>query len=163
MESFTESWKWRRGAFCKGFPGVSVVKNPPADAGDVRDVGSILGSGRSPGEGSGNLLQYSFLKNSMDRGAWRATVLGITSQTRLSDWARRHSDEHRGLMPLVHTVSATCSLWEGVLGQELCMFRREDWLWHLCFFECFQGCDWCVVVALLIAYVHYKSTWTLIR
>ena len=46
MESFTESWKWRRGAFCKGFPGVSVVKNPPADAGDIRDAGSILGSGR---------------------------------------------------------------------------------------------------------------------
>ena len=50
---------------------VLVVKNPPANAGDVRDTGSIPGLGRSPGEGNGNLLQYSCLENSMDRGAWR--------------------------------------------------------------------------------------------
>ena len=50
-----------------GFPGGSVVKNPPASA---RDVGSIPGSGRSPGEGNGNPLQYSYLENPMDRGAW---------------------------------------------------------------------------------------------
>ena len=54
---------------------------------NVEDLGSIPGLGRSPGEGDGYLLQYSFLENSMDRGAWRATVHGITkSQTRLSDW-----------------------------------------------------------------------------
>jgi len=51
-----------------------VVKNPPANGGDVRGVGSIPGSGRSPGEGHGNPLQYSCLKNPMDRGAWWATV-----------------------------------------------------------------------------------------
>ena len=51
------------------------------------DVGSIPGSGRSPGEGNGNPLQYSFLENSMDRGSWQATVPGVTkSWTRLSDW-----------------------------------------------------------------------------
>ena len=72
-------------SFSLTFPGDAVVKNSLAHARDARDVGSILGSGRSPGEGSGNLLQYSFLKNPMDRGAWQATVLGITSQTRLSD------------------------------------------------------------------------------
>ena len=48
-----------------GFPGGSVVKNPPANAGDTGDVGSVLGSGRSPGEGNGNPLQYSCLENSM--------------------------------------------------------------------------------------------------
>ena len=49
------------------------------------DVGLIPGSGRSPGEGNGNPLQYSFLENYMDRGAWQATVHGVTkSQTRLS-------------------------------------------------------------------------------
>ena len=48
---------------------VLVVKNPPANAGDVRDVGSIPGWGRSPGEGHGNPLQYSCLENPMDRGA----------------------------------------------------------------------------------------------
>ena len=51
------------------------------------DVGSITGSGRSPGEGNGNLLQYSCLENPMDWGAWRATVHGVPeSQTSLSDW-----------------------------------------------------------------------------
>ena len=51
-----------------------MFKNPPANAGDIRDVGSILGSGRSPGGVHGNPLQYSCLGNLMDRGAWRATV-----------------------------------------------------------------------------------------
>ena len=61
-----------------------VVKNLPANAGDVRDVGSIPGSGTSPGEGHGNPLQCSCLENPMDRGAWRATVHGVTkSQTGL--------------------------------------------------------------------------------
>ena len=69
-----------------GFLGGSVVKNPPANSGES---GSILGSGRCPGEGHGNRLQYSCLENLMDRGAWRATVHGVTkSQTRLS----RHTD-----------------------------------------------------------------------
>ena len=52
-----------------------MVKNPPANAGDVRDEGSIPGSGRSPGEGN-NTLQYSCLKNPMDRGARQATIHG---------------------------------------------------------------------------------------
>ena len=51
-----------------------VVKNLPANAGDAREVGSIPGSGRSPGEGNGNPLQYSCLENPMDGGAWRAAV-----------------------------------------------------------------------------------------
>ena len=59
-----------------------MVKNPSANAGDVRGVGLIPGSGRSPGGGHGNPLQYFCLENSMDRGAWRATVHGVTkSQT----------------------------------------------------------------------------------
>ena len=57
-----------------GLPGGSVVKNLPANTGDPGDVGSIPGSGRSPGEGNGNLLKYSCLKNPMDRGARWATV-----------------------------------------------------------------------------------------
>jgi len=47
-----------------------VVKNPPVNAQDLRDAGLIPGSGRSPGEGNGNPLQFSFLENSMDRGGW---------------------------------------------------------------------------------------------
>ena len=62
-----------------------MVKNPPANSGDARDAGLIPASGRSPGGGNGNPLQYSCLENPMDRGAWRATVHGITkSRTRLS-------------------------------------------------------------------------------
>ena len=51
-----------------------MLKNLPANAGNIRDVGSIPGSGSSPGGGHGNPLQYSCLGNLMDRGAWRATV-----------------------------------------------------------------------------------------
>ena len=70
------------------FPGVSVVKNPPAIAGDARDVGLIHGLGRSLGEGNGNPAQYSCLENPMDRGFWRSRVHGAAkSQTRLSTHA----------------------------------------------------------------------------
>ena len=65
------------------------VKNSSANGGRqvfLRDVGLILGSGRSPGSGNGNLLQYSCLEKSMDGGAWRATVHGVAkSGTWLSD------------------------------------------------------------------------------
>ena len=61
-----------------------VENNPPASAGNARDAGSIPGLGRSPGEGNDNPLQYSCLKNPMNRGAWWATVHGVTkSQTQL--------------------------------------------------------------------------------
>ena len=64
-----------------------MVKNPPANSGDIRNVGSIPGSGRSPGKGNGNPLQYSCLKNPMDGGAWRATVHRVAkSRTRLGDF-----------------------------------------------------------------------------
>ena len=54
-----------------------MVKNPPASAGDIRDTGSIPGPGRSPGGGHGNPLQYSYLKNPMDRGAWMEESIGL--------------------------------------------------------------------------------------
>ena len=54
-----------------------MVKNPPANAGDVRDAGLVPGPGRSPGGGYGNPLQYSRLENFKDRGAWWATVPGV--------------------------------------------------------------------------------------
>ena len=72
-QSFSFEMKWLR------------VKSPPASAGDSGDVGSIPGSGRSPGGGNGNSLQCSRLENPMDGGAWRAAVHGATqSRTRLS-------------------------------------------------------------------------------
>ena len=63
-----------------------TVKNPPADAGEAGDVGSIPGLGRYSGEGNGTPLQYSCLENSTDRGTWQGTVHGIAkSRTQLSD------------------------------------------------------------------------------
>ena len=63
----------------------SVVKNPPANAGNTGNMGSVPGLGRSPAGGNGNPFQYSCLENPMDRGAWQATVHGVAkSQTRLS-------------------------------------------------------------------------------
>ena len=68
-----------------------VVKNPPANAGDVRDIGFIPRLGKSPGVGSGNPLQYSCLKNPMDREAWQTIVHGVAkSRTQLSDWEWAH-------------------------------------------------------------------------
>ena len=61
-----------------GFPGGSVLKNPPANAGEAV---SIPGSERSPGEGNANPLQYSCLENPMDRGAWLAIVYGVTKES----------------------------------------------------------------------------------
>ena len=82
------TWKIRiiTSIYLAGFPGGSVVKTPCANAGDTD---SIPGSGRLPGEGNGNPLQYFCLRNPMDRGAWWATVHGDgsqKSQSWLSDW-----------------------------------------------------------------------------
>ena len=63
-----------------------MAKNPLANAGDARDMGSMLGSGRALGVGNGNLLHYSCQENSMERGAWQATVHGVAKgQTGLND------------------------------------------------------------------------------
>ena len=76
---------------------VLVVKNLSANAGDIRDVGSISGSGRSPGGGHGNPLQYSCLEHPMDRGGWQATVHGVTkSQT----WSKQLSTQQATYMIL---------------------------------------------------------------
>ena len=65
---------------------VLVVRNPAANAGGVRDTGRIPGSGRSPGGGNDNPLQYACLENTLDRGAWKATVHRVPkSRTQLSN------------------------------------------------------------------------------
>ena len=84
-----------------GSPDGSMVKNPPVNAGDA---GSIPGSGRSPGEGNGNLLQYSCLENSIGREAWWAKVHGVAkSQTWLSDWV--HNWAH-----ILDVINIDCKL-----------------------------------------------------
>ena len=70
--------------WCQSFPHGSVVKNPPANAGDSGDSGLIPGSGRSPGGGNGNPVQYSCLENVVNRGIWQATAHRVAkSRTRL--------------------------------------------------------------------------------
>ena len=64
-----------------GFAGGAVIRNLPASAGDVREVGSIPGWGSSSRGGNGNPLQYSCLENPMDRGAWWAAVHGVTKES----------------------------------------------------------------------------------
>ena len=71
-----------------------MVKNLPANAGDSRDMGLIPGSGRSTGEGNGNPLRYSRLENPMCRGAWQATVLGVTKSQTPGDMTKRRSVQH---------------------------------------------------------------------
>ena len=69
-----------------------MVKNPSANAGDTRNTSSIPGSGRSPGEGNCNPLQYSCLENPMDRGAWQAIGHGQRSLAGYRPWGRKESD-----------------------------------------------------------------------
>ena len=96
----------------QGFPGGSVIKNPSASEGDTRDAVSIPGSGKFPGVGSGNPLQHSYLKNSMDRGALWAIVHRVTkSQTRQSARTRTHTHTHTHIQPL--EVSSVVSLYLG--------------------------------------------------
>ena len=84
----------------QGFPGGSVVKNLHANARDTGDLASIPGSRRSPWVGNGNPLQYSCLKNSMDREAWWATAHRVAKgQIRLSNWACMHAYYNISVMP----------------------------------------------------------------
>ena len=88
---------WEANTFYLGFSGGSDDK---AFTCNVGDLGSIPGSGRSPGEGHGNPFQYSCLENSMGRGAWQATVHGFAnSQTQLSNTIQQHNNIVLKIMP----------------------------------------------------------------
>ena len=109
----------------QGFSGGSVIKNSPANAGDT---GLILGSGRLHGEGNGNTLQYSCLENPMDRGAWWATVRGVTE----SD-----STEHAHIH--IHSFSHPFPLW----------FITGCWIYILCYL-CYTVGSCCLSVLYMI-------------
>ena len=70
------------------------IKNLPAKAGDIRDLGSIPGLGRSPGGGNGNTLQNSCLENPMDREAWQATVHGVSKSQTTKQLTHTHTHTH---------------------------------------------------------------------
>ena len=103
---------------------MQLVKNPPANVRDARDVGLIPGSGRSPGEGNGNPIKNSCLRNPMDRGAWWATVHEITKS-----WIPLSTHTH------THTHTQTLKWRESRLktgimlpqDRELSEVKREAW------------------------------------
>ena len=108
----------------KGFPGGSVVKNLPANSGDT---GSFPGSGRSPGEGNGNSLQYFCLENPTDRGAWWATVHGV------AEWNMTEATWHSLLI-----AKGTEEVWMGLWGS-VTFFRGGSRLWthtHIYMYAC---------------------------
>ena len=78
-----------------GLPHDSAIKEPTCNAGDTEDTASIPGSRRSPREGSGNPWQYSCWENLMDRGAWKATVHGVTKKSDMTE----HTHTHVRLLP----------------------------------------------------------------
>ena len=88
-----------------------MVKNPPANAGHARDAGSVPGSVGSSGVGNGSLLQYSFLENPMDRGTWRATVIGITkSWTQMNTHTHTPTSRFLALSDYIHAFSFLTNL-----------------------------------------------------
>ena len=115
-----------------------VVKNLSANAGDARDVCSIPGSGRFPGGGNGTPLQYSCLENLMDRGAWRATVRGVTKswtrlkQLRASLVVLLQYDlilTHHACENLISKHSPILRLWKGcALGGPVQPTEFPEWL-----------------------------------
>ena len=110
-----------------GFPGHSVVKNPPANAGYP---GLIPGSGRSPGEGNGNLLQYSCLENPVDRGTWWATVHRVAKiWIWLSSWACTHIYIYIDILiySLFH-ILFHCGLLQDIEYSFLCYTIGTFWL-----------------------------------
>ena len=98
-----------------GFPDGSAGKESACSAGDTEDRGSISGSGRSPGEGNGNPLRYSYLGNSMDRVAWWTTVHGVTKSRTLSA-----GKEWTGVTVCYHQRN------EGLLGGQGMNLCRRD-------------------------------------
>ena len=108
-----------------GFPDGTAIKNSPANAGNTRKAGSILGSGKSPVVGNGNPLQYSCLENPMDRGTWQATVHGVTkSWIQLSDWANP-AYQTRSLIGKAHLINSNYCYWEGE-GAKIFMMKQGN-------------------------------------
>ena len=93
-ESDTAEWLNWTDSLCRAFQVVLVVKNAPANAGDIRDAGSIPGSGRSPGGGHDNPLLCCCLENPMDRGAWRTVVHRVAKSWTWLRWLSMHAHMH---------------------------------------------------------------------
>ena len=91
------------------FPSFSVVKNLPVNAGDAGDMGSVPGSGRSPGEENGNPLQCSCLDNPMDRRTWWVVVHGVTEESDMTEQINKHTHVCTHTCTCAHTCTQTHS------------------------------------------------------
>ena len=98
-----------------GFPGGLVVKNPPAN---VRDASSVPWLGRSPGEGNGNSLQYSWLWNPVDRGAWQTTVHEVTKESDTNEWLNNKRSSLKGKLEIIRLISI-----HGAVKEHICNGR----------------------------------------
>ena len=115
---------------------VALVRNLPASAGDIRDMDSISGSGRSPAGGHSNPLQYSCLENPMDRGAWQATVHRFAKSGTQLKWLNRHT----------HSLSHIALL----TGTE----KELRFMFNFCF-SCFLICSCILLDSLRYLLLHY--------
>ena len=119
-----------------------AVKNPPANAGDIRDLDSIPVLGKSPGEGHGNPLQYSYLENPMDRGVWQAAVHGDAKNwTRLK---RLSTQAHSGLLSLkvFHSHPHPCPQHHLALKATFLVLILPNFSFWFCVVSTFLFIDW---------------------
>ena len=119
---------------------VLVVKNPLANAGDVRDMGSIPGSGRSPGGGHDNRLQYSCLETPIDRGAWRATVHEVAQSRTWLKWLSMNKASQLCYFPpggqcamaannsLLSSVYSLLPVWVALRNLNTSLYSGHSWL-----------------------------------
>ena len=121
-----------------------VVKNPPANTGDIGGLGSIPGLGRSPGGGHGNPLKYSCLENPLDRGAWRAAVHGVTQSQPRPKRLSTHACDHRRWFPEWRGNHWSAM---GVVGLATCPGAGEwqDDLWESASLRSIKG-PWIILV-----------------
>ena len=143
FQSVFQGFNWIWAALLPASQVALVVKNLTANAGDVRDADSIPESGRSPGRGHGNPLQYSCLETPMDRGAWRTTVYGVTkSQTRLK-WLSMHAH----ILPIL-VGCRWC--WDLGDGRWYCPLMGGPFKWEMswCFWPIFGLRHWTWILNL---------------
>ena len=120
-----------------GFPDGSVVKNLPANAGDVRDLGSVSEMGRAPGGREGNPLQYSCLGNPMDRGVWWAAVCGVTQSWTWLKWLSMCVQGSQFPFSIL-TLYKPCCLFRSWTSAWLLLPRLFFVIWMICFARCWR-------------------------
>ena len=121
-----------------------MVKNLLASVGDIRDTGSISRCGRSPGEGHGNPLQFSCLENPMDRGAWRATVHGVT-ESDTTEWLTVIVVDKYG--SILSTVRNGSGFLQGSQGAWL--FKKNTWIYLIFYTPTYTYIGICVCILVL--------------